>query len=112
LPDDLMFCLGWLKARGCAAQLVAPELGGSKLGWAEKAVATLEELAPVARQQGCMLSVASRADHDAEMLAAIGRAALGRLSYRLRAGQLPGGSTSGRGDLAGAIGLAATHLFG
>ncbi len=101
-PGDLMFCLGWLKERGFTAPLVAPELGE------EGAVATLAELAPIARQHGCMLSVASRTDHDAETLAAIGRATLGRLSYRLRPGQLPGGAE----DLASAIGLVAAHLLG
>ena len=100
---DLEFCLGWMKARGHAVQLAAPELGG-----AGNPAAALAELAAVALQHGCTLSVAARADHDNETLSAMGRATLGRVSYRLAAG-MPAEGVAG---LAGAIQRAATQLFG
>lgn len=99
---DLRFCLEWMKARGVAVQLAAPEMGGSGTG------ESLVQLAEVARGFGCTLSLASRAGHDGATLAAMGQATLGRVSYRLSSGALPAGAAG----LADAIQLAATHLFG
>ncbi len=100
---DLEFCLGWMKARGHAVQLASPELGGG-----ENPAATLAELAGVALQYGCTLSVAARPGHDEGTLGAIGRATMGRVSYRLAAGAL----AEGAAGLATAIQRAAAHLFG
>jgi hypothetical protein len=77
------------------------------LGEARTAAASLAELAPVARHSGCALSLASSAEHNGEILGAIGRATLGRVSYRLSAGEFPGGAE----DLTAAIQHAAAHLF-
>ena len=101
--DDLAFCLEWMKARGRAVQLAAPELGEGR-----NPAAVLGELAAAALPYGCVLAVSSRPEHDGETLAAIGRATLGRLSYRLKAGALPRGAA----DVAGAIRGAAARLFG
>lgn len=98
---ELRFCLHWMKARGHAVQLAAPNLG------ADAGLARLAELAPVARHYGCTLSVAGRAEHSGETLGAIGRATLGRVSYRLLTGQFPGGAA----DLPAAIQDSAAHLF-
>jgi hypothetical protein len=102
-PADLRFCLDWMKARGHAVQLAAPQLGGPRTAATE-----LAELAPVARHYGCALSLASSATHDSGILQAIGRATLGRVNYRLSAGRFPAGAA----DLASAIQVAAAHLFG
>ena len=97
--EDLQFCLSWMKSRGVAVQSVAPEPGG---------IESLTELAAVALPFGCTLTVGSRAAHDRESLAAIGRATLGRVNYRLRTAELPASAN----DLADAIQQAAAHLYG
>jgi hypothetical protein len=76
-PQELVFWLHWLKARGHAAQLAAPNLGGD--GVAER----LKEFAAIARHYQCTLSICSGAGHSAETLEAIARATKGRVNYRL-----------------------------
>ena len=67
---DLVFCLGWLKARGHAAQLFAPRTNPG---------ADLSALAAAARFSQCTLSLDARAGD----LASIGRATAGRVNFRL-----------------------------
>jgi len=74
-PGDLGFCLEWLRQRGHAAQLVAPQPGGD-----------LAELAAAARLGQCTLSFDARAADPA----ALARAAAGRVHLR-RLGQSPEG---------------------
>jgi hypothetical protein len=76
-PQELVFWLHWLKARGHGAQLAAPNLGGD--GVAER----LQEFAAIARHYQCTLSICSGAGHSAETLEAIARATAGRVHYRL-----------------------------
>jgi hypothetical protein len=74
-PQELVFWLHWLKARGHGAQLAAPNLGGG----AER----LKEFAAIARHFQCTLSICSGEGHSAEQLEAIARATVGRVNYRL-----------------------------
>jgi len=67
---DLVFCLGWLKARGHAAQLFAPRASPT---------ADLPALAAAARFSQCTLSLDARAGD----VASIGRATGGLVNYRL-----------------------------
>jgi hypothetical protein len=76
-PQELVFWLHWLKARGHGAQLAAPNLGGE--GMAQR----LKEFAAIARHYQCTFSICSGAGHSAEELEAIGRATVGRVNYRL-----------------------------
>ena len=76
-PQELVFWLHWLKARGHAAQLAAPNLGGE--GMAQR----LKEFAAIARHYQCALSICSGAGHSPEELEAIARATVGRVNYRL-----------------------------
>jgi len=69
---ELVFCLGWLKARGHAAQLAAP--GVAQAG-------DLPALAAAARFCQCTLSLDSRAGD----LTSIARATVGRVNYRVAA---------------------------
>ena len=79
-PQELVFWLHWLKARGHGAQLAAPNarapLGG---GMAER----VKEFAAIARHFQCTLSICSGAGHSAEALEAIARATVGHVHYRL-----------------------------
>jgi hypothetical protein len=94
-PTELLFCLHWMKSHGRPVQLGAPEPGAGS-------PSSLGELSAVARQYGCTLSLTARPDHTADALAVIGRATMGRISYRLAAGQ---------SDLPAAIQSAATGLL-
>ena len=80
-PAELLFCLQWLKQRGHAAHLTAPRLGAGGI----------EDLAAVALQFQCTLSIASHPDHTPELLDAMGRATRGRFNYKV-SGRLPGGA--------------------
>ena len=100
-PQELIFCLGWLKARGRAAQLVAPRLPAS--GTPEELAAAVKPLAAVARQFGATLSMALAGGESAATLEAVGRATLGRVVVTL----------PGRPGTTGAeILRVAGHLFG
>jgi len=74
-PQELIFWLHWLKARGHGAQLAAPNLGGEPQ--------RLKELAAIARHYQCILSIRSGAGHSPEALEAIARATIGRVNYTL-----------------------------
>lgn len=70
-PGELVFCLGWLKARGHAAQLFAPCVAPDT---------DLPALAAAARSSQYMLSLDERAGD----LASIGHATAGRVNFRLQ----------------------------
>ena len=74
-PQELIFWLHWLKARGPGAQLAAPNLGGEPQ--------RLKELAAIARHYQCILSIRSGAGHSPEALETIARATVGRVSYTI-----------------------------
>jgi hypothetical protein len=74
-PQELVFWLHWLKARGHGAQLAAPNLGGE--------TQRLKELAAIARHYQCILSIRSGAGHSPEALETIARATVGRVSYTI-----------------------------
>jgi hypothetical protein len=76
-PQELIFWLHWLKARGHGAQLAAPKIGGD--GMAER----LKEFAAIARHYRCILSICSGAGHSPEEMEAIARATFGRVNYRI-----------------------------
>ena len=99
-PADLRSSLEWMKTRGHLVQSVAPEIGPLENP------ADLAELAAVARAFGATLSLASKTGHNREFLAAVARATLGRMIYRLSPGALPEGAAS----LPDAIQQAAAHL--
>ena len=71
-PQELAFCLEWLKGRGHAAQLAAPRVGPDS---------DLAALAAAAHAAQCTLSLDERAGD----LASVGRATAGRVSFRLAA---------------------------
>ena len=75
-PHELVFWLHWLKARGHAAQLAAPNIGG---GVPER----LKDFAAIARHYQCTLSISSGAGHTREELETIARATIGRVNYKL-----------------------------
>jgi hypothetical protein len=77
-PQELVFWLHWLKARGHGAQLAAPNLGGEG-----GAVERLKEFAAIARHYQCTLSIRSGAGHSPEALEAIARATVGRVHYTI-----------------------------
>ena len=79
-PQELIFWLHWLKARGHAAQLAAPSIGGDGLSL------RLKEFAAIARHYQCILSICSGAGHSPEALEAIARATVGRVHYTLSPG--------------------------
>jgi hypothetical protein len=74
--QELLFCLHWLRARGHAAQLAAPNLGG----WAG-GDAYPTELAAIARHYQAILSVRTAGNPD--VLRAIAKAAAGRVNYQV-----------------------------
>jgi len=76
-PQELIFWLHWLKARGHGAQLAAPNVGGD--GVAQR----LKEFAAIARHYQCTLSIRSGAGHSAEALETIARATVGRVNYTI-----------------------------
>jgi hypothetical protein len=76
-PQELVFWLHWLKARGHGAQLAAPNLGG------EATAERLREFAAIARHYQCTLSICSGVGHSPEALEAIARATGGRVHYTL-----------------------------
>src|SRR5260370_39475038 len=76
-PQELIFYLHWLKARGRPAQLVAPNPGFEDFG------ERLRELAAVARHFQATLSIHSGAGKQAEVLERIGKATAGRVNYKI-----------------------------
>lgn len=93
-PAALLYCLHWMKSRGQAVQLAAPEFSPNG--------AAAADLCAVARHYGCTLSVAPRPEDPTAFLSAVARAAMGRVCYRLAPGQ---------DDLAAAISSAAAALL-
>jgi hypothetical protein len=96
-PQELVFWLHWLKARGHGAQLAAPNLVPQPsdlfLSASGRACPVptphtgrgerLKEFAAIARHFQCTLSICSGEGHSAEQLEAIARATVGRVNYRL-----------------------------
>jgi hypothetical protein len=72
-PQELIFCLHWLKTRGRAAQLVSPNLNPGAVA----------ELAVVARHFNATLSVRLSGGEPEDTIEAIGRATAGRVNYRI-----------------------------
>ena len=97
-PQELVFCLHWLRARGHSPQLAAPNLGA-----ADEPAANLEELAAIARHYQCTLSIRGRAAYGPEVLERIARATAGRVHYTVE-GELA--------DRPGSIDFIAGHLVG
>jgi hypothetical protein len=83
-PNELIFCLHWLKQRGHPAQLVEPRLAG-----ATEMAEQLKTLAGIARHYQARLSVRSRVEHTPEVLDLIARATVGRVNYKV-SGQAAG----------------------
>jgi hypothetical protein len=81
-PEDLLFCLHWLKSRGRPAQFIAPKFG------AGESASRVPELAAVARHFGASLSIASADWAEPSLLQEIGRATGGRVNFKLTAGAL------------------------
>jgi hypothetical protein len=77
-PEELIFCLHWLKQRGHAAQLAAPRLAGGP-----ELAQQLKAHAGIARHYQARLSIRSRPDHTPEVLDLIARATVGRVNYKL-----------------------------
>lgn len=77
-PKELIFYLHWLKARGHAAQLAAPNLGAG-----DGVAARVRKLAAVARHYQCILSIHHAAGKPPEVLEAIARATAGRFNYQV-----------------------------
>ncbi|MBZ5625202.1 MAG: tagaturonate epimerase family protein [Acidobacteriia bacterium] len=106
-PEELIFCLHWLKQRGHAAQLATPGLGGLEpsgpaVGSTADLAQHIKELSGIARHYQAGLTIRSRADHGPEVLDLIGRATVGRVNYKV----------SDELDVAGHIRSAAEHLVG
>jgi len=84
---ELIFYLQWLKARGCAAQLVAPNLGFQRRRAYSRDVAELgarvKELAAVARHYQGILSIHRGSGKQTEVLEALGKATVGKLNYKV-----------------------------
>ena len=88
-PDDVAFCLEWLKRHGCPAQSVAPDLAGIfKVPELESCVS---DLAEAVLPFNATLTIHQRAYHSPASIERIVRAASGRLNYEmiLRAGMDP-----------------------
>jgi hypothetical protein len=81
-PRELAFYLQWLKARGCAAQLVSPSLGLARAALDELGT-RLKELAAVARHYQCILSVDSGGHTSAGLLEVIGKSTVGKVNYKI-----------------------------
>ncbi len=77
-PQELIFCLHWLKQRGHPAQLAEPRLEAG-----EELAGQLKALAGIARHYQARLSIRSRADHTPDVLALIARTTVGRLNYKV-----------------------------
>lgn len=97
-PQELVFCLHWLRARGHSAQLAAPGLGHG-----DELAGNLEELSAVARHYQCTLSIRGRAGYGPDVLDRIARATAGRVHYKV-AGELA--------ERRGYIDFVAEHLVG
>ncbi len=97
-PQELLFCLDWLKQRGHSAQLAAPCLAG-----ATELPPQLKALAGIARHYQARLSIRSHADHTPEVLDLISRATVGRVNYRI---------SGAEAEVAGHIQSLAEHLAG
>ncbi|HLJ18119.1 MAG TPA: hypothetical protein VKV15_26735 [Bryobacteraceae bacterium] len=79
-PLELSFCLHWLKARGRAAQFIAPNLGLEKSRYRFE---VLQPLAHEARRFGATLSVRSGLHVTEDVLSQIGKATGGRVHYNI-----------------------------
>ncbi len=77
-PEEMAFCLHWLKTRGRPAQIIGP-FGKSE---------NLNELAAIARQYNCILSIRATGDEKENDLQAIGQATGGRVHYKVSAERL------------------------
>jgi hypothetical protein len=98
MPQELIFCLHWLKQRGHAAQLATP-----LLACPANLPQQLNSLAGIARHYQARLSIRSRADHTPDVLDLIGRATVGRVNYQV---------SSEVEDIAGHLHMLAEHLVG
>jgi hypothetical protein len=86
-PQELQFCLHWLKSRGHGAQLAAPNLGFIEgqaflAAPAEELGQCVKELAAIARHYQAMLSIRNGGGKQAEVLRAIAKATVGRVNYQ------------------------------
>ncbi|MCC6365312.1 MAG: hypothetical protein IT165_17495 [Bryobacterales bacterium] len=79
-PQDLLFCLHWLKSRGRPAQLAAPNLG------LPVSQSDVSALAAVARYFHTALSIPSSSGQSPDLLAEIAHATAGRWNYRITDG--------------------------
>lgn len=84
-PEEMLFCLQWMKSRGQPVQFVAPcvEYGTSS---PETLATRVRQLAAAARQCNAMITVAPPSTPSPELLKEIGRSTSGRLNYRIGAG--------------------------
>ena len=87
-PQEMLFCLHWLKARGHATQLAAPNLGfveGQPYTGetADELGQRVKELAAIARHYQAMLSVRHGGGKQPEVLRAIAKATVGRVNYQI-----------------------------
>ena len=87
-PQEMLFCLHWLKARGHATQLAAPNLGfveGQPYTGetADELGQRVKELAAIARHYQAMLSVHHGGGKQPEVLRAIAKATVGRVNYQI-----------------------------
>jgi hypothetical protein len=87
-PQELLFCLHWLKARGHAAQLAAPNLGFvAGLPYLDETADELgqrvTELAAIARHYQAILSVQHGGGKQPEVVRAIAKATVGRVNYQV-----------------------------
>jgi hypothetical protein len=80
-PEELIFCLHWLKTRGRPAQIVGPFRNSEHLN----------ELAAIARHYNCVPSVRSTGGETEGDLQAIGQATGGRVHYKVSADGLDAG---------------------
>jgi hypothetical protein len=97
-PQELLFCLHWLKQRGHAAQLATPRLAGT----AELAP-QMKALAGIVRHYQARLSIRQQADHTPEVLDLIARTTVGRVNYQV-SGEVA--------EIAGQLRSLAEHLAG
>lgn len=79
LPEDVAFCLHWLKSRGCPAQMVILPL--PETNSADDLEARLAALVAALRPFNATPAVRYLGNETEETLAAIGRAAAGRVNY-------------------------------
>jgi hypothetical protein len=87
-PRELIFYMQWLKARGCPAQLVAPNLGfrqheaypaGREA--LDELEARVKDLAAVARHFQAILSIHAGGGQSAAVLETLGKSTVGKLNF-------------------------------